>query len=373
MKIIFFIGCFFAGCFFSTAQAQDKTISETKNTSQWNIAVVEQHIIPAYKALEASTEQLNQHSKGFCQKPDEQSFIKLQIAFINSLAKWQSIQHIRFGPIENSLRNFRYQLWPDKRGKVNKHLNKLLIAKDSGPLQNEKFPHGSIAVQGFSALEMLLFNKGITFQDFVIHRIKQETEQGKTNYRCAVLLAITANLSNMSTGLVRDWAGDNNAFREFIATAEQANDYFENELEVSSNLLNNLSTQLILIVDYKLDRPLGKNIQKSIAKRAESWRSRQSLANIQNNLSALKLLYETGFKPWLNNAELKQKIDHSFTQIDTTIDKINKPIFAAVKDPSLRPVVVELRQQIAQLKQFCSVQLPAALNLPLGFNSLDGD
>ncbi len=369
MKIIFFIGCLFAGYFFSTAQAQDKTISETKNTSQWNIAVVEQHIIPAYKALEVSTEQLKQNSKGFCQKPDEQSFIQLQIAFINSLAKWQSIQHIRFGPIENSLRNFRYQLWPDKRGKVNKHLNKLLIAKNSGPLQNEKFPHGSIAIQGFSALEMLLFNKGITFQDF----IKQEAKQGKANYRCKVLLAISTNLSNMSTGLVHDWAGDNNAFREFIATAEQANDYFENELEVSSNLLNNLSTQLILIVDYKLDRPLGKNIQKSIAKRAESWRSRQSLANIQNNLTALKLLYETGFKPWLNDTELKQKIDYSFIQINTTIDKINKPIFAAVKDPSLRPVIIELRQQIAHLKQLCSVQLPAALNLPLGFNSLDGD
>ncbi len=365
MKNIIFILCFSMGCLYSSAQAQNDTAPEKKNTSQWNNAIVDKHIIPAYKALETSTQQLKQSSEDFCKKPDKQGFIQLQSAFINSLAKWQSIQHIRFGPIENSLRDFRYQLWPDKRGKVNKHLNKLLIAKDSKALQGDKFPHGSIAIQGFSALEMLLFNKDSSFQDFVT--------QGNSNYRCDVALAITNNLSRMSTGLVTDWAGDNNSFRNAIATAEQGNSYFENELEVSSNLLNNLSTQLILIVDYKLDRPLGKNIRKSIAKRAESWRSRQSLSNINNNLVALKALYETGFKPWLKNTQLKQQIDTSFAEIHTTMDNINKPLYEAVKDPSLRPVVLELRRKIAKLKQLCSVKLPAALDLPLGFNSLDGD
>ncbi len=377
MKHQFFIICLLSGILpgtlFSSAFA-DSPVQSTQepiaaSTTKWNMAIVQQHIMPAYEALKVSTQALNESSISFCQTPNQKKLAVLQQDFKDSLAHWQAIQHIRFGPIENSLRNFRYQMWPDKRGKINKHLNKLLSEKKSQPLQEDVFPHGSIAIQGFGALEMLLFNKGISSKDFSLSESNDKTK----NYRCQVVLSITKNLSKMSNGLIYDWSKAKPAFQEMIATAEQGNDYYESDREVTANLLNNLSTQLILIVDYKLDRPMGKSIKKNVPKRSESWRSRQSLSNINQNLIALEQLYQIGFQPWLENAELNEKIEVSFSQTFALIKKIDKPLFEAIRDPLLRPQLITLRKKIAQLKQLCSAELPKALDLPLGFNSLDGD
>jgi len=337
--------------------------------THWNLTVVDQHILPAYQKFKASTETLHQNSLSFCQEQNQTQFEQIKTDFKISMADWQSIQHIRFGPIENALRMHRIQMWPDKRGKVAKHLRKLLAAKKIAVLKEDTFMHGSTAVQGFSALEMLLFNNSATEEFFTAN---------KSNYRCQLLIAITSNLSNISKGLVYDWSEAKEPFRVYIQTADQGNAYYESEKEVSSTILNNLVTQLILIVDHKLDRPIGKSLNKAYGKRAESWRSRQSLKNIQHNLKALQVLYQMGFEHQLKNKELKnkelqEKVHNGFEVINKTIATIQLPIFEAVKNPGQRKLLIQLRQQTAQLKQLFSVELPKALDIPLGFNSLDGD
>jgi hypothetical protein len=138
-------------------------------------------------------------------------------------------------------------MWPDKRGSVGKHLRRLLASGDYARLEPERFASGSVAVQGFSALERFLFSGDITTDSF------GKSEQGR--YRCAVLATITGNLCRMAAEVVEEWTAGEEPFRDFIATAAKGNAYYYSDLEVNSTLLNSLHTELRLIVEYKLIRP----------------------------------------------------------------------------------------------------------------------
>ena len=334
-------------------------------TADLNLIVVDEHILPGYRQLEKTTAELNEQTKAFCAKPDKASMEQLQSAFSQSLAAWQSIQHIRFGPVDFQLRMHRYQMWPDKRSKVAKHLRKRLAEKNSDSLQPQAFQQTSIATQGFSAMERLLFGKTVAISDFI------DVDSG--TYRCKLLQAIGSNLAVMSVEIVKEWTQGEQPFRNVIATAAQGNGFFESEREVGGKILNNLYTQLQLIVDLKLDLPLGKSVKKAKGKRAELWRSSSSIANIRNNLIGLQQLYQVGFAPRVKDAALKQQIDAAFKSTLAATDKIAEPLLTAVKNPDSRVAVEQLRAEASKLKGLFARELPKAVDLPLGFNSLDGD
>lgn len=341
------------------------TYESTGNLSLQNLQMVDQVIFPAYQRLDMSTQAFSKAIQNFCAQPTEAQLSDLRGHFKKSLAAWQSIQIIRFGPIENLLRLHRFQMWPDKRGKVAKHLRKVLSEKKVNNLELDKFVRGSTAIQGFGAAEMLLFNSKVTAALF--------SANDQANFRCQLLQTIGRNLQQMSAGLVYDWKSAKEPFRSFIATSENGNAFYESEREVGSIVLNNMVTELILIVDHKLARPLGKNLSKNYPKRAESWRSRESLSNISHNLNSIEQLYLVGFAPLLKDSELKSNIQQSWQDIHSTLAAIQMPIYSGVKDKATRQQLLRLQQQIADLKQIFATQLTQALQLPLGFNSLDGD
>lgn len=339
-----------------TAIAADST-----DTTPDNLRAVDQHIVPAYQNLQAVTAGLASQANTFCRQPDDARFATLRQRYRESLSAWQSIQHIRFGPIEYLTRAHRFELWPDKRGTVGRHLSKLLAAEDSSALQPDNFASGSVAVQGLSALERLLFDADVQAGSFA--------GSATAHYRCQVVQAIGRNLAAMSARLTDEWADQ----RDFIATAHGGNDFYDSDQEVSAKLLNNLHTQLQVIVEQKLERPLGANLRKARGKRAESWRSEQSLANIRDNLVATRTLYDTAFSKRLQDEALGAQIEAGFVATLSALDAVGMPLHRAVKDPAARQRVEDLHAKTATLKHLLGNALPAALGLALGFNSLDGD
>jgi predicted lipoprotein len=321
-----------------------------------NQLAVEQQIVPAYQQLSNSTAKLHSVSQDYCKAPETADPAALKHAYLDAMGDWQSIQHIRFGPVEFQLRYFRFQLWPDKRGSVGKHLNRLLASEDTAALQADAFAHDSAAIQGFSALERLIYSDTQT-----------------TPYTCLVIVAITGNLHNMATGIVTDWTQPPLKYMDIIATADQGNDFFESAEEVNATLLKNLHTELQFIVDSKLIRPLGDSIEKAQARRAESWRSGQSLNHIRQNLTATERLYRITFEPQIKDTDLQRQLDTAFKNIYTALDAVSMPLSSAVSNPKERQLVEALRKNISTVKALVAEQLTQALGIPLGFNSLDGD
>ncbi len=333
--------------------------------TEHNLRAVDEHIIPGYQSLLKTTVPLSQDAAAFCDAPSEKRLQQLREDFHIAMDAWQRVQHIRFGPIEFSLRQHRIQMWPDKRGSVGKHLRRFIAKQSPKALGEDQFIRSSVAVQGFSALERLLFGKQSSPEAFA--------GSAESTYKCELLKAITVNLKSMASNLVRDWLLAEESHRHFIATASQKNAFYDSDVEVASKLLNNLYTQMQFIVDEKLIRALGSSQEKARGKRSESWRSQRSLRNLRHNLEATREFYRAAFAPRIGDADLNKAIETAFQHSLEKVGAIAVPLVQAVAEPDHRPAVMALRQETSKLKKLLGVDLPRTAKLPLGFNSLDGD
>jgi predicted lipoprotein len=326
-----------------------------------NRAIIDQHLLPRYERLAESSNLLSHQAVQFCKAPDAQSLQQLREAYHGAMDDWMGIQHMRFGPVEMYLRYNRYQIWPDKHGTSAKQLRRLLAEEDRAIFAADRFPHTSVAVQGFTSMERLLYPAKLKLDGFV--------SGNSASYRCELVVAIAHNIAHMSSGLVKDWRPGDVAYRDLVLGAEQGNDFFESSEEVSSRLLNNLHTQLQAIVDTKLLRPM-KDFK---LRRAESWRSRRSMRNILLNLKATEELYQVGFSAFVKDKVLDVEIRTGFNKAIECAEGIKVPLYEIKKGSLEHQSVQQLLDNSRALKRLIATKLPKAVGLSLGFNSLDGD
>lgn len=317
-------------------------------------AVADKHIIPGYQRLVETTQTLQQQAADYCNQTVPLD--ALQQNYKQAFLAWQGVQHLRFGPIQYISREHRFELWPDKRNSVSKHLLALmddpLMQQDGVPDISQK----SVAVQGFSALEYLLFND------------KPADEKA-----CKLINAIAMNLSVMSRNLLADWSAKDTAYRVDFVSAANGNDIYESEAELASQLFNSMNTQLEFMRTQKLERPLGENLKKSNGRRAEGWRSESALPALAANLASIHDFYRFSFSADIKNKKLSASIEQSFQQTKRSIDSISLPLNQAVSDSVQRKRLERLQNELAQLQQLLVTTISTELGLSLGFNSLDGD
>ena len=146
---------------------------------------------------------------------------------------------MKFGPSLRDDAYFKLQFWPDKHGRGGRQLNGLLLSEEPVP-NAEALGALSVAVQGFPALERLLFDEDEAA--FV-------GEGGAR--RCALALSVSRNLSGLTATLARDWVFyDPVDEREFVTRA------YRSYLEMFS-----------VIAELKLKRPMGKSLKAARPKR----------------------------------------------------------------------------------------------------------
>lgn len=307
------------------------------------------HIQPAYAQLATTTAALQSAASAFCAQPSTVRLKAIQAAFAPAFLAWQGAQHIRFGPVQLFMREYRFDLWPDKRGTVGKHLVRLIgdVGKDPSVLEPAAFANGSVAVQGFSAMERLLYGESMDRFD----------APGFTA-RCRVLTTIGDNLAGMSADIVTNWADPSPP---------------EELSERDAELLASINTELERVVAQKLALPMGSDATLARGSRAEGWRSGLSLAAIRENLASTRALYRAGYQSRAKTAGLDARLENAWASALDALEAIGKPLDAAVSDPVERPKVEALRQRVSELKAMISSDLAPALDLTLGFNNLDGD
>lgn len=311
--------------------------------------VADRHILPAYQRLAEATANLNEAAQQNCEKENLKE--KNKAAFI----AWQGAQHIRFGPVQFFSREHRYAFWPDKRGVVSKQLKKLIqdIKLDGNDFDISK---KSIALQGFSVLERLLYK-----------------DSKLDDKDCFLVKAIAKNLFYMSKGIVEDWTAGNDPYLQYFIHPNSKNLIFKNNAELASQILNSLYTQLELVVKQKIDLPLGSDLKKARSKSAEAWRSESALSAIHANLNASYELYLCTFSKELTGDPLMHDIGSSFERVFSSLEKIEIPLAEAIKNVQQRKHVEGLRAAVENTKNLITRDMAEKLELSVGFNSLDGD
>ncbi len=325
--------------------------------SETNKAITNEFAIPRFEQLYDSSKALAAQTKIFCQKGSEDEFERTRREFHKMMDAWQGIQILRTGPQEMFMRNFRLQMWPDRSNTGAKQIRKLLSDKKPDALKPEVFSKSSTAVQGLPAIERLIYAKDINASDF--------QENGKANYRCQLLQAITINTASISSNLLKEWEGSH---KKALATPGEKNEMYDTHKEVATLLLKEVATELQAVYDQKFKRPVNKRFRY---KRAESWRSERSLRNIRLNIESAEALFNIGFAPHLKDATLKEKADKEFKQAIKTGKTFT---LSLLKTHEEKPEeLANWMKQVSQLKRTIMVDVAKELDIALGFNSLDGD
>jgi uncharacterized protein len=324
-----------------------------------NADAVQAHVVPRYQALKVATARLDETARAFC-AGDRNDVVALWTAWRGAMAAWEDVQHIRFGPAEWFNRVSRFAFWPDPRNVTARQLGELFEKRDPGALAPKGFVTGSVAVQGLTALERVLFDPA---------------EAGKfasEPYRCDWLQATTANLSTMAADILADWTAPPHEFARAFVAANGGEARYQSPTEATLDLFKSLHTAVELVADHKLVRPLGESPKAARPRLAESWRSETSLANVTANLRAARDLFDR-LRLGVADAALVSEIVARFDAAAAAAAAIRGPLEAAVADPARRAPVERLRREALALKRLIAERLTVALDLPLGFNALDGD
>lgn len=339
-----------------------------------NKSVVAGHILPRLKAFAESVAGLPPAADRACASRSSADVKALQSAFVAAMDGWEAIQHVRFGPVEFFSRGSRIFFWPDPRNSVGRQLGEMLSKTPITDITEDALSKDSVAVQGFPALERLLYDTGAA--------AKLASKTPEADKACAAARAIAANLAAMARDINAEWTEGADAYALDLEKAGPEHVRFMRHREVTLELFKSLYTAVELVADHKLARPLGASIQAARSRLAEAWRSGRSLANIRLNLKAAQALYvgEGGsespssfLKTVVGETELDELLTRAFAQTLATAEGISGTLEAGVGDAKARPQLEKLSREAKALKALLSQRLAPALGVPVGFNALDGD
>lgn len=329
-----------------------------------NKVVIGRHILPRYDALVMATAALKDSAKSYCSAPATRSLTGLQAAFGRASDAWQDIQHVRFGPVDWFFRSQRFAFWPDPRNTIGKQMAELLSKHQSGAVDAALLAKGSVAIQGLPALERLIFGDDAG-------KLKSGADAA---YRCRYVEAIATNLAQMAKDTQAAWKdGGDKAFAAMMQDTAKPDAPYREPQEATLELFKALYLAVELAADHKLARPLGPALKDARPRLAESWRSERSLRNIQRNLAAAQDLYLSGFSAAVSDKAVDSAIRDGLTKSVTAANAIRVPLETGVQDVKARPQVEALATELLALKKLLSDHLPPALDIPVGFNALDGD
>lgn len=317
-------------------------------------------ILPAFQTFAEATAALERTLGDTCPEQENKS------AFATAFLAWQGVQHIRIGPSQTENRHYRIQFWPDPKNLGARHMSTLLSAPDTA-LTPEALSRASIAVQGFPALERLLWGNSPI-----------------NPHECRVAQAIGQNLSSMAQAIRAEWAEPNGGFRAILLKPGDKNTLFRTPAESLRAIHGALSALLQAAQDMKLGSPMGSGPAKPRPERGEAWRAGLPLQALLANLDAALQLYQGpagkggGLRAGLLEHEDSEIVDisilHGLTEARRlTAELATRPWKDVLADPAGYRALMLIRANIGTARSMVETEMAGMLGLGIGFNALDGD
>lgn len=337
-----------------------------------NKSIVESHVLPRQAAFATATAALQEAADRSCTAASV-DLEALRKAFVAAMDAWEAVQDMG-GPIEYFSRRSRIFFWPDPRNSVGRQLGELLAKASPQTITEQSLAKESVAVQGFPALERLLYDEGL------VQKLTADTAGRET--ACATVRAIAANLATMARETHETWSKGDDAYALYLDRAGPGHLRFHSHREVTTEMFKSLHAAVEIVADHKLARPLGASIQAARPRLAEAWRSGRSLANIRTNLAAAQALYggrsgtaslSAFVRDVAGERELDELLTRAFAQTLATAEGIGGSLEAGVTSAGPRRELEKLSREAKALKMLLAQRLAPALGVPVGFNALDGD
>jgi len=269
---------------------------------------------------------------------------------------FQRIRHLRFGPLDEFDRGLRIDFFPDVRNSINREMGELLRAADPSQVTPEAFQRGRVAAQGLPAAERLLFGDDAP-------RLAAPDQP----FRRVLLAAIGMNLATMGSTMRTEWQ----SYGPILEGTPTGG--YRIPQDGMLVLFKTLVGGLEFLAERQVARVLGPSAREAFPRRAEAWRSGESLALVRASLAAQQNYWATGFAPMLTGgqAALAREVTDGFAEAEAAAARITPSLEVAVVQN--RAPVEELLRILGPLRRLIADRVSAALDLPVGFNSMDGD
>jgi len=334
---------------------QPAAMSDVKARDQRATALelAEKFVVPAYRDLAKAADAQESAWKGFCRKPTQGAVDKLKTAYNETADAWAQIEFVRYGPIGENFRYERMAYWPERKNAVARSLAKAIGEPDK--LTPERFKQTSVAVQGLSAMERLLYEEGAV--DALLSGPEAER-------RCEIGQAISRSVATIADETLEGWRGKGGMIGT-LKTADEAT-----VRETVSRLGTDLLGVFQAIGDLKLDAVTGMNPSEARPTLAETWRSGRSARAIAENFQGVKAMTSVIVG---DDTEHGAKVLAAIQKAHDEAANLPAPLGEMAEDEKARPRLTQLRQSVRVARDLSGAYIPARLGIVIGFNSLDGD
>lgn len=327
------------------------------------LAVVDRFVIPSYRALAQAADAQEKAWTAFAANRAAGDVQSLRAAYSAACDAWARAQLIKTGPLSLFLRYERFAYWPEARNVTQRMLDALIVSNDPKELAPAALVRDSVAAQGLTALERLLYDG-----DNSVRLLKAPGRPGE--WRTEIGQGIARNLSAIAKDVLAEWTAPDGV-RAMIASNKGWKMIFADTAEAASLLLTEQVTAFRLMHDIKLLAVMGASADVARPRVAEAWRSGRSQRNLKLNLESAQAMTRI----WAETvpAAHRTKLDSLYASALKAVDAVPADLGEAAADARRRPLVDSARAGIKAVQVEIAATLPADLGITLGFNSLDGD
>ncbi|WP_323014596.1 imelysin family protein [Devosia sp.] len=334
------------------AFAQTTTPSEMLRSSVHNV------IRPAIKTLSLRADELVADMEALCRAPAPAQLEAARAGFAGAALAFGRVEFVRTGPLVEENRVDRLLFWPDRKGIALKQVQAILAGEDAAAITPERIRQGSVAVQGFGALEFVLFGTGA------------ETLATGMPFRCAFGQAIAANIATIAGELVAGWA-DPDGIALHLTAPDPAYADYRTQTEALEGLVGLMAHGIEAARDQRLLPFISRDGKPAKPRQAMFWRSSLTLPMLRADIEGIRRML--GLSGIVSDADLASAIEAAFGNALAAIDRVTGDVETAVVDPDQAAALLDLLAATQDLQRLIGEELSASLGLSVGFSSLDGD
>lgn len=328
---------------------------------------IDRFVVPRVAAFSAKTGDLATAVAAVCGTGGTEAGRAAAAAFADTVRAWGGLDFIRFGPAMREHRLERVFFWPDPRGFASRQLNGLLAARKPELLASGALASQSVAVQGLTALEILVFDD------------KAPLGTGSdeaARYRCALAGAIAQNLKAVAGEIESGWIGAD-SFRMKMLAPGSDNPLYKDASETVREVVKAVATGLDLLRDRFIVPELTA-VTATPPRRVRLAFEGAGLtgAYLEASLAALKDLFEIigldayvpADKPWM-----VKFLPTAWSSLLADAARLDKLRAEERGSEAHLHALRKMRFDLGGIRQIVLKELAPNADIVIGLNELDGD
>jgi hypothetical protein len=332
--------------------------------SKLTARVVDTYALPRFAALATTSGKLAATLGAAC-AGDRKAADAVVHDYASTVLAWAAVEFLRVGPMSQVGRPERFDFWPDPRGITQRQVNALVAKKDASALAPAALTKKSAAVQGLSALEVLLNSDG--------HPITDADEEG--HYRCQLALSVAQSTHALAEEILTEWQGDK-GWRQRMVSPPADDPRYKAPAEPAADFARALITGLQIIQDREVAPMIAALPNPDKQPRLPFSRSGLSAGYIAAGIASTQALYEAmglargvpSDKKWM-----PRWITSAFERLARDAPAAVEGISTAKDNPERTRELRMVRFHIEGIRKLIGREMAPLAGLTIGFNELDGD